>query len=145
MLPMELITFLGSTVLAAVLKVWGMKQQAQREQHNMMMQALGAKIDERREIRGIEDKGFQWTRRTIALATVLSVIVLPKVAAILYPYLPVTVGWTEWSPGFWPFKSGSEQLVWHVAKGLVITPLDTHLVSAIAGLYFGGSLAAHRG
>jgi len=24
--------------------------------------------------------------------------------------------------------------------GMVITPLDTHLVSAIVGLYFGGSL-----
>jgi len=25
-------------------------------------------------------------------------------------------------------------------KGLVITPLDTHLVSAITGLYFGASM-----
>ena len=25
-------------------------------------------------------------------------------------------------------------------KGIVITPLDTHLMSAIIGLYFGGSL-----
>ena len=26
------------------------------------------------------------------------------------------------------------------SKGIVITPLDTNLVSAIVGLYFGGSL-----
>jgi hypothetical protein len=25
-------------------------------------------------------------------------------------------------------------------NGLIITPLDTHLMSAIVGLYFGGSL-----
>lgn len=145
MLPMELITFLGSTVLAAVLKIWGMKQQAKQEQHSMMMQALGAKMEERTEIRANTDKGFTWTRRTIALAAVFSVIVLPKIAAIMFPYLPVTVGWTEWVPGFWPFVDGSDKLTWHVAKGLVITPMDTQLVSAIAGLYFGGSLAAHRG
>ena len=43
------------------------------------------------------------------------------------------------------FTEGKEVLTWHVAKGFVITPLDTHLVSAIIGLYFGGSLAGHRG
>lgn len=145
MIPMELVTLLGSTLMAAVLKYVGAKLQAERERHNMMMQALGARIEERREIRAIENEGFTWTRRTIALLSVLSIIVLPKVAAILYPYLPVTVGWTEWVPGFWPFKDGSEQLTWHVARGLVITPLDTHLVAAVAGLYFGGSLVAHRG
>ena len=142
---MELITFLGSTVLAAVLKIWGMKQQAKQEQHSMMMQALGAKMQERTEIRSVTDKGFTWTRRIIALSAVFSVIVLPKVAAVLFPYLPVTVGWTEWVPGFWPFVDGSDRLTWRVAQGLVITPLDTQLVSAIAGLYFGGSLAGHRG
>jgi hypothetical protein len=29
---------------------------------------------------------------------------------------------------------------WKQLKGLVITPLDTHLVSAIVGLYFGASI-----
>src|SRR5690606_10954942 len=107
---------------------------AAREQHQMMMQALGAQIDERREIRSIENPQFMWTRRFIAISAVLSVIVLPKVAAVMWPLMPITVGWTEWSGGFCPFTSGQDVLTWHVAKGLVLTPLDTHLVSPIAGL-----------
>lgn len=144
MIPMELFTLLGSTLLSAALKVWGMRQQARSEEHRNMMQALGAVQEERREIRDSTNTHFQWTRRVIALSVVLSVIVLPKVAAVLLPGLPVTVGWTEWKGGFWPFISGQDVLTWHVARGLVITPLDTHLVSAVAGLYFGGSLAGHK-
>jgi hypothetical protein len=30
--------------------------------------------------------------------------------------------------------------LWKPLEGLVITPLDTHVVSSIIGLYFGGSL-----
>ena len=44
-------------------------------------------------------------------------------------------------PGFL-FWEGKDVLKWEYlsARGLVITPLDTNLVSAIIGLYFGGSL-----
>jgi hypothetical protein len=30
-----------------------------------------------------------------------------------------------------------EAISWKAARGFVITPLDTHIVSAIVGLYFG--------
>ena len=30
-----------------------------------------------------------------------------------------------------------EAIKWKYAQGFVITPLDTHIVSAIVGLYFG--------
>ncbi|MEM9227285.1 MAG: hypothetical protein AAGA45_04900, partial [Verrucomicrobiota bacterium] len=45
-------------------------------------------------------------------------------------------------PGFWFFSSDTEETQWLELKGLVLTPLDTHLLSAIIGLYFGGSLAS---
>ena len=35
---------------------------------------------------------------------------------------------------------GRDIVQWKEMVGLVITPLDTHLMSAIIGLYFGGSL-----
>jgi hypothetical protein len=59
---------------------------------------------------------------------------------VFWPELPVVVGWTEWNPGFLFITEGEEQTVWQSLKGLVITPLDTHLVSAIIGLYFGASM-----
>jgi hypothetical protein len=38
------------------------------------------------------------------------------------------------------FTEGKELIKWQSLKGLVITPLDTHLLSAIVGLYFGASM-----
>ena len=32
---------------------------------------------------------------------------------------------------------GDGTVKWQAARGFVITPLDTHIVSAIVGLYFG--------
>lgn len=89
---------------------------------------------------GLKDKGFAWTRRIIALVSVLAIVVLPKLVAVYYPDVDVTVGYTNWNPGFWFFREGRDVFEWITFQGLVITQLDTNLVSAIIGMYFGGSL-----
>jgi hypothetical protein len=89
---------------------------------------------------GLKDKGFAWTRRIIALASIFAIVLLPKLVAVFYPDVDVTVGYTNWRPGFWFFKEGREVFEWITFQGLVITQLDTNLVSAIIGMYFGGSL-----
>jgi len=87
---------------------------------------------------GKDDKHFAWTRRLIALSAVFSIIVLPKLVAVWYPEVSVYVGYTEATGGFWNWMFGPEDAIqWKMAKGFVITPLDTHIVSAIVGLYFG--------
>lgn len=141
MIPVELITLAVSTIGGSILRIWGMKQQMKQEQHVRMMEALRHEETSRQSAREDGSERFQWTQMIIALSVVLSVVVLPKLMPLIAPWVPVTVGWTTTSTkGFWPFVSESSGLVWHVARGLVLTPLDTHLVSAIAGLYFGGSL-----
>ena len=45
----------------------------------------------------------------------------------------------EFKPGFL-FIPEKEAMKWVEFTGLVITPLDTNLVAAIIGMYFGGSL-----
>jgi len=60
--------------------------------------------------------------------------------AVFYPDVGVTVGYTNWRPGFMFFREGREIWQWVTFQGLVITQLDTNLVSAIIGMYFGGSL-----
>ena len=42
--------------------------------------------------------------------------------------------------GWWIFASSTDMTQWKAMTGLIITPLDTHVVSSIIGLYFGGSL-----
>ena len=63
----------------------------------------------------------------------------PKI--VLSPDTSVIVGYLEFKPGFL-FLPEKEIMKWITlsSNSLVITPLDTNLVSAIIGLYFGGSL-----
>jgi hypothetical protein len=121
--PFELITMLGSTLLSGIMSMMAQNMKAKQAQQKMLL----ARAE------------FQWTRRIIAVFTVLAIVVLPKLAVIFFPDLSVTVGYTEFRPGFM-FIPEKEAMKWVSFNGLVITPLDTNLVSAIIGMYFGGSL-----
>jgi hypothetical protein len=140
-LPLELITMLGSTILGGVMSIWGQSIKARREEQKLLLQSANFKMkaaDTAREY-GSKDLHFAWTRRLIALAAVFSIIVLPKLVAVWYPEVGVYVGYTEIQKGFlWGLFGGDVEMVkWQYAQGFVITPLDTHIVSAIVGLYFG--------
>jgi len=140
--PFEIITMLGSTLLSSLLSIWSQSRKAKEEQQKLLitrgefeMKAKKQSLDH-----GLKDKGFAWTRRIIALISVFAIVVLPKIVAVFYPSVDVTVGYTNWTPGFWFFRDGREVFEWITFQGLVITQLDTNLVSAIIGMYFGGSL-----
>ena len=139
-LPLELITMLFSTVLGGVMSIWGQSMKARQMQNEMLMQRAEfnrSAVADARDA-GKTDKHFAWTRRLIALSAVFSIIVLPKLVAVWYPDVNVYVGYTEATGGplAWLFGP-AESIQWKMAKGFVITPLDTHIVSAIVGLYFG--------
>jgi hypothetical protein len=139
-IPLELVTMLGSGLLSGVMTLWGQSQKAKQDAFNRAIEGLAAQSQATDLARRYENKGFQITRRIIALAAVGAVIVWPKVIAVFWPEIPVTVGYTEWKPGFLFLTEGVEQVKWQALKGLVLTPLDTHLLSAIVGLYFGASM-----
>ena len=131
---------LGSTVLGGVMSIWGQSIKAKQAQNEMLLQRAefnrGA-VDDARNA-GKNDKHFAWTRRLIALSAVFAIIVLPKLVAVFYPEVNVIVGYTEVEGGIFNWLLGANETVrWQAASGFVITPLDTHIVSAIVGLYFG--------
>ena len=139
-LPLELITMLFSTILGGVMSIWGQSIKGRQAQNEMLMQRANfqAKQVNRARDAGKNDKHFAWTRRLIALSAVFSIIVLPKIVAVWYPEVTVYVGYTEVQGGFMNWLFGPDEAIqWKMAKGFVITPLDTHIVSAIVGLYFG--------
>ena len=136
MIPLELITMLGSSVLGGVMSIWAKNNEAQKTYYQSAIDALAQKQKGWKEARETKEKGFQITRRWIALMSIFSIVVLPKLAAIFDPNLLVTVGYHEWNPGFL-FIEGKDSVLWKEAKGLTITPLDTHMVAGIVGLYFG--------
>ena len=65
-----------------------------------------------------------------------------RMAKIVPVFFDVSVflTWTEFSRGFLFLIEQKEMLVDRQFAGVVITPMDTHLMAAIVGLYFGGSL-----
>jgi|TARA_R100000152_G_C6781513_1_gene216152 hypothetical protein len=140
--PFEIITMLGSTLLSSLLSIWSQSRKAKAEEQKLLITRGEFEMKVRKQSlnHGLKDKGFAWTRRIIALTAIFAIVLLPKLVAVFYPMVDVTVGYTNWQPGFWFFKEGREVFEWVTFQGLVITQLDTNLVSAIIGMYFGGSL-----
>ena len=140
-IPFEMITMLGSTVLGGVMSIWSQSIKAKQAEQKMLLQRAEVQTADFKEAREYENTGFQWTRRIIALTAIFAIVVLPKILPLIDPQAQVIVGYLEFKPGFLFFE-GKEVMQWipMAARGIVITPLDTNLVAAITGLYFGGSL-----
>ena len=138
--PFEIITMLGSTLLSSLLSIWSQSRKAKADEQKLLITRGEFEMKAVQQAREVKDKGFTWTRRIIALTAIFAIVLLPKLVAVFYPMVDVTVGYTNWMPGFWFFKEGREVFEWVTFQGLVITQLDTNLVSAIIGMYFGGSL-----
>ena len=140
MFPFEIITMLGSTLISSLLSLWSQRMKAKQDEQKMLLQRAEFQQKAVDAARNVENVGFQWTRRIIALSSIFAIIIFPKLVAVYYPEVDVTVGYTVFNPGFLFFTEGREVFEWITFKGLVITQLDTNLVSAIIGMYFGGSL-----
>lgn len=139
--PTELVTLLGSSLFGGIMRLAASAQESKRQERLLTIQALNAKMQHIEAARQFRGRGFQWTRRLIALTAVFFVVAFPKIVAVWMPETAVHVAYTQISEGFWFFSSDTEETRWLEMKGLVLTPLDTHLLSAVIGLYFGGSLA----
>jgi hypothetical protein len=140
MFPFEIITMLGSTLISSLLSLWSQRIKAKQDEQKMLLQRAEFQQQAVDAARNVENVGFQWTRRIIALSSIFAIIIFPKLVAVYYPDVDVTVGYTLFQPGFLFFTDGREVFQWITFQGLVITQLDTNLVSAIIGMYFGGSL-----
>ena len=138
--PFEIITMLGSTVLSGVLSIWAESRKAKAEEQKLLISRGEFEMKAVAAARNVDNVGFQWTRRIIALTAIFAIVVLPKLVAVFAPDILVTVGYTQFKPGFLFFTKDVEIFKWITFEGLVITQLDTNLVSAIIGMYFGGSL-----
>ena len=138
-LPVEMITMLGSSLLGGVMSIWSQSIKAKQEEQKMLLARAETQMSFIEKARTYDNKGFQWTRRIIALTAVFMVIAYPKLVPVLFD-VPVILTWTEFTNGFLFLIEKKEILMDKSLAGVVITPLDTHLMSAIVGLYFGGSL-----
>jgi hypothetical protein len=142
MFPVELMTmaagFVGSSVVTLISNA--MKSRAQ------IMELALAKAEVQQKIfegaRSIKNRGFQWTRRIIALGVIGTVLFSTMLAPIWFPDLRITVGLTEYKPGFWFITEGRDAITWYtLPKGIVMTPVFSHMIYAITGLFFGNQVS----
>jgi len=138
-LPVEMITMLGSSLLGGFMSIWGQSIKAKQAEQKMLLARGKFQMAEIDKARRYENTGFQWTRRIIALSAVFAIIIWPKIVPVFFD-TSVWLTWTEFSRGFLFLIEKKEIVMDKEFFGVVITPLDTHLMSAIVGLYFGGSL-----
>ena len=138
-LPVEMITMLGSSVLGGVMSIWGQSIKAKQDEQKMLLARADNQMKHIDKARTYDNKGFQWTRRIIALTAVFFIIAWPKIVPVFFD-TSVFLTWTEFSRGFLFLIEQKEMLVDRKYAGVVITPMDTHLMASIIGLYFGGSL-----
>ena len=140
-MPFEMITMLGSTVLGGVMSIWSQSIKAKQAEQKLLIQRADVQMKGFKQAREYDNVGFQWTRRIIALTAVFAIVLFPKLLPLIDPEANVIVGYLEFKPGFL-FLPEKEIMKWVTlsSNSLVITPLDTNLVAAIIGLYFGGSL-----
>lgn len=129
-IPLEILTMGSSAVLGGFLKA--MDRRAERDLR--LVDALNKDARERL----IQDvpQSIQWTRRAMALIIVLSVMVLPKIAALMG--YEVNYGTAGEQSLLWGLFGSSPHVEWYIAGGVPITPMDTHSLAAVVGLYFGG-------
>jgi len=138
-LPVEMITMLGSSLLGGFMSIWSQSIKAKQDEQKMLLARADNQMKHIDKARAFTDKGFQFTRRIIALTAVFFIIAWPKIVPVFFD-TSVWLTWTEFSRGFLFLIEKKEIVMDKEFFGVVISPLDTHLMSAIVGLYFGGSL-----
>lgn len=156
MLTSSLVIGLGSMVFSWVAKLIAMKMQGSKELREAELKALNAKAQVTRDAREYNNTGFQYTRRFIAIALTVCIIVLPFLAPMWYQYLyPIDVlqagnqpsvwfGYNVLDTGFWPFTSDVMTTQWREFKGMVITPWHTDMFAWVMGMYFGNRMGNGR-
>jgi len=138
---LEIISLVGGGVFGAFLKIWTQASRDKQEKHLAMMQISQLNAELIQKAREHQDKGFSITRRVIAVGCIFSIVILPKIIAIYNPDVGVWVSSEVLENGFLFFTEDRNITEWNYLKGFVITPIDTMIVSAVIGMYFGASVA----
>lgn len=157
MITTGLMSFIATTVIGAIFKLIAVKNENALAIREAELKAMNARAAIIKDARDNTSKGFQWTRRIIALSCVASIIVLPLWAPLWYavnypveiamldsPPLSVWFGYDVVTSGFWPFTGSSTETVWRQFQGIVVTPFHVEIMSAIMGLYFGSRLGTGK-
>jgi hypothetical protein len=88
--------------------------------------------------------GWHFTRRLLAILITIGFL-WPLFAPAFFPHIKVTMGWTEFTSGFWFFTEGKEVFKWHtIPGGIVYNPFHNHIIAMVFGFFFGNQVTKGR-
>jgi len=141
MIPTELITMGASFISSAFLTLFRNAQDNKAAIFERAMTASKAQAEIYEQVRSNPNKSFQLTRRIIALGTIGAIVWATMVVPVFWPHVPVTIGLSTMKGGFWFFSDPKQAFEWYTFNGgIVMTPLMTHMGSAITGFFFGNQI-----
>lgn len=141
-IPMELITMGASFVASAVTTLFSQSMKKRQAIFEMAMAKGEKQAEIYQQVREAGTPGFQITRRVIALGVIGAFIWATMIMPVFFPHTPITVGLSETHGGFWFFTDPKEVFTWYTSQGgVVLTPLVTHMGSAITGFFFGNQIS----
>ncbi len=143
----ELITFLGAFLLRAAQQHFQNAQEQRKFELEILAQRQNLETDLIKGARetSINSKVFAWAQAIIAVIVILAIFVGPVLAA--FKGIPVYFAYTEIKEA-WSFLffggGGGEEMMFQALPGFAITPIQTHMAAAVAGLYFGKLPSSRR-
>ena len=141
----ELITFAVSFLARAIQQHIFNNQEIRKKELELLERKNELVAQAQNQIRERYDTGLLGvTASILAVLAFTSIIVLPKVVSVWFPEVAVNFAYLDISKGFLFFTNDVTQMHFKEMTGLVITPMDTNLVAAIAGLYFGSLRTSMR-
>lgn len=142
---LELLPLIGGGIFGAVVKLISLGMQGKAEERRAMFQALNKQQENYTVTNAVasENKGFAFTRRIIALAVTLIIVLLA-----IYPFTSQINVMQEVQTGgrylFGLIDTSKIKQEWVQLEGSVVLPVIIPSFQAIIGAYFGASIAGGK-
>ena len=137
MFPPQVITFIVTFVLRAIVDKWMQVGEDRRMERAMERDFAHMEVESQRCVRAqIPKLLFGWTTSLLAVMAFTCIIGVRIVGPLFFD-VPVYFAFTETSGGFWFLVDSVERIQYLELPGITFLPSDGHLLSAIAGAFFG--------
>jgi hypothetical protein len=137
MFPPQVITFIITFVLRAVIDKWMQSGEDRRMEKAMDRDMAEIEANSQASVRGsISKMLFGWTTAILAIMAFTTIIGF-RIIAPAFLDVPVYFAYQENTTGFLFLLKSKEVMQFVELPGITFLPSDGHLLSAIAGAFFG--------
>lgn len=137
MFPPQVITFIVTFVLRAIIDKWMQAGEDRRMEKAMDRDMAELEASAQNNVRNnISKMLFGWTTAILAIVSFTTIIGF-RIIAPAFLDVPVYYAYQESTSGFFFLLKSKEVMQFVELPGITFLPADGHLLSAIAGAFFG--------